>query len=266
MDNGNSMAPGGLPAPIHGNRSQDSKAAPKGPPCYVAIHGTFCERTPMQRSFPATCLRALLAALSLTASAASGAPTVTTPQDPRDVARVPGRDEKPRVVFPEEEGWFLVERQADARVATATFQAAAPRGHPPVDLATVTVLRDIWNADLEKAQHQFGRQLSAECEGVRARLLRQDSTTVRRRLVHWDCGTGEHPFTAIQLLLQGRDDLFSVELFSRDGQLSDGLLVRWSDWLWEVEPCLDPGQGTPCPPDNWDRLGAPAPPPSGGRP
>ena len=220
----------------------------------------------MFRHHRAACLPALLALLALLAHPARTAPTVTTPQDPRGVARVPGREEKPRVVFPEEEGWFLVERQADARVATSTFQATAPRGTPPVDLATVTILRDIWNADLEKAQHQFGRQLSAECEGVRARLLRQDSTHVRRRLVHWSCEGGEHPFTALQLLLQGRDDVFSVELFSREGLLSEGLLVRWSDWLWEVEPCLDKGAGKPCPPDNWDRLAGAAPPPDGTTP
>ncbi len=206
-------------------------------------------RMDLRRGLTSLVLMAILAPLL------SAAPVVTTPQDPRNVARVPGREEKPRVVFPEEEGWFLLDRQADARVSTATFQATAPRGNPPVDLATVTILRDIWNADLEKAQHQFGRQLSAECEGVRARLLRQDSTAFRRRLVHWSCEQGEHPFTALQLLLQGRDDLFSVELFSRQGLLSEGLLVRWSDWLWEVEPCLDKGAGIPCPPDNWDRLG-----------
>jgi len=220
----------------------------------------------MLRCLRAAGVPALLTVLALLAPAARTAPTVTTPQDPRDVARVPGRDEKPRVVFPEEEGWFLLERQADARVATATFQATAPRGQPPVDLATVTVLRDIWNADLEKAQHQFGRQLSAECEGVRAHLLRQDSTHVRRRLVHWSCESGEHPFTALQLLLQGRDDLFSVEVFSREGLLSEGLLVRWGDWLWDVGPCLDKGAGPPCPPDNWDRLAAPVAPPAAGRP
>jgi len=95
------------------------------------------------------------------------------------------------VVFPEEEAWFQVETRTQERVVTATFEAAAPRGTLPVDMATVTILRDIWNADLEKAQHQFGRQLSAECEGVVAHLLRQDSTSVQRRLVHWSCEQGE---------------------------------------------------------------------------
>ncbi|MFA7330731.1 MAG: hypothetical protein WC326_06615 [Candidatus Delongbacteria bacterium] len=196
----------------------------------------------------------LLLALAALSASALAAPLTPTPQEARDVRRVPGREERPRLQFPAAEAWSLVETQADPGVETRSFVPARPLGEPPVDLATVTVLHDLWNADLARTQHLFGRQLSTDCPGVRATLLRQDTTDVRRRLVLWTCPDADPPFSSLQLLLQGRDDLFSVELFSRSGLLSDGLQVRWSDWLWNAGLCLHKGQGEPCPPDNWDRL------------
>lgn len=193
----------------------------------------------------------ILAAL---AAQAGAAPTLPVTQPAREARRVPDRDERPSLVFPGEEAWSLVEIQADKGVETRTFAPARPQGQIPVDLATVTILHDLWDADLERAQHQFGRQLSADCEGVRARLLKADSTGLRRRLVYWSCEKGPAPFSALQLILQGRDNLYSVELFCQGGLLSEGLQVRWMDWLWEIEPCLRKGEGEPCPPENWDRL------------
>lgn len=195
----------------------------------------------------------LLAGLGATSLAA---PVTTTLQPDKTVRRVPGREERPLIRFPADEGWNLLESQSGKGVETRSYSPATSPSGPGVDLATITILHDLWNANLEKAQHLFGKQLSADCEGVRARLLRADSTAVPKRLLLWTCESAQPPFSALQLLMQGRDDLFSVELFSQGGILSEGQQVRWADWLWEIDTCLRKGTGVPCPPDNWDRLNA----------
>ena len=190
-------------------------------------------------------------------AAAVAAPLHPQSQRARDAARVPGREQRPVLAFPAAEGWTLQEKNAGEKVVTRTFQPARPGASPGepgaspgFDMATATVMRGIWNADLEKAQHVYGRKLSAECEGVRATLWLADSGGQGRRLVLWKCEQAQPPFAALQLLLQGRDDLFSVELYSRSGIPADGVLVRWAEWLKDVRLCE---RGQACPEGLWDR-------------
>jgi len=204
-------------------------------------------------------------------AAAVAAPLHPQSQRARDAARVPGREQRPVLAFPAAEGWTLQEKNAGEKVVTRTFQPARPGAAPDepgaspgepgastgepgaspgFDMATATVMRGIWNADLEKAQHVYGRKLSAECEGVRATLWLADSGGQGRRLVLWKCEQAQPPFAALQLLLQGRDDLFSVELYSRSGIPADGVLVRWAEWLKDVRLCE---RGQACPEGLWDR-------------
>ena len=188
-----------------------------------------------------------------TLRAAMAAPVNPAPQDARDARRVPGRAESPALVFPAQEVWSRIETHADERVVTRTYQPALPAGTPGIDFATVTTLRGIWHADLSRAQHLFGQRLSAECPGVRASLWLADSSGLGRRLVAWKCEQGDPPFAVLQLLLQGRDDLFSIELYARSGVPGEGLLVRWAEWLKQVTLC-DRGPGAPpCPDGNGDQ-------------
>lgn len=167
-------------------------------------------------------------------------------QAARDVRRVEGRDEILPLAFPQEEAWHFVERHADSHVATRTYLRQDSLG-PGFDFATASTMRDLWDADLEKVQHLFGRKLSGECPDVRARLWLADSLG-RRRVVEYACPGAQPPFTVLQLLLQGRDDLFTVELYNRRSLATQGQLVRWTEWLKEIRPCrTEQGGQNPCP-------------------
>jgi len=170
------------------------------------------------------------------------------PQRARDARRVENRDEKPVFRFPEDEPWRFLERQADAHVVTRSYAREDSLAGPGFDFATVTTMRDLWNADLERVQHLFGRKLSSDCPDVRARLWMADSLIAPRRLVLYTCAGAQPPFSVLQLLLQGRDDLFTVELYSRHGMATEGQVVRWAEWLKEIHLCrTEKGGQDPCP-------------------
>jgi len=173
-------------------------------------------------------------------------------QDPRAVERVPGRDEIPVLTFPAAEGWRRVDQHADEHMLSRSFAPDSAAGEPAIDFATVTQMRGIWDADLEKAQHVFGRKLSLDCPDLRARLWFADSSSTRRRLVAWTCPGAEPPFAALQLFVQGRDDLFSIELYSRRGMPGEGQLVRWAEWLKDLR-LAERRPGAPVPAGDWER-------------
>lgn len=169
------------------------------------------------------------------------------PQRARDAVRVAGRDERLLVSFPETEAWHDLGNQADAHVFTRSYARTDSLTGPGFDFATVSTMRDLWNADLEQVQHLFGRKLSAECPDVRAKLWMADSLA-GRRLVLYTCAGAQPPFTVLQLLQQGRDDLFTVELYSRQGMATEGQVVRWTEWLKDITLCrTEKGGQPPCP-------------------
>ncbi len=189
-----------------------------------------------------------LAALVLAMAGGHAATLTPEPQAARDVQRVEGRDERLVLAFPQAESWSFLERHADAQVATRSFVRQDSLA-PGFDFATASTMRNLWNADLEKVQHLFGHKLSAECPDVRARLWLADSLG-GRRVVEYACPGAKPPFTVLQLLKQGRDDLFTVELYSRRGLAAAGQLVRWAEWLKEIQLCrTEKGGQPPCPDD-----------------
>jgi hypothetical protein len=168
------------------------------------------------------------------------------------VARVTSRQARPILVFPAEEAWTLAEHHAEPRLMTRSFVAGQPAGEPGVDFATITLMRGIWEADFDRVQRLFGQKLGAECAEPQASQWFDTMDPIPRRLIVWTCPSADPPFAILQLLIQGPDDLFSVELYSRSGLPAEGLLVRWAEWLKEIALCDRGAGGAPCPPGNWD--------------
>lgn len=198
----------------------------------------------------------LLCALLLCAGWLAAAPLNPVRPGPGEaVQRVPDRRERIDLVFPPGEEWVQVDHEAADRVETRTFEARRPSGDPALRVATLTVFHDLWDVDLEQAQHQFGRQAAQDCEGLRATLWSGGEDGADRRIVFYGCGDeGQEHWVALQLLLQGRDNFYALEVSCPDGRPLEGTLVRWTEFLKDVEPCLLDDERDPCP-DNgiWSR-------------
>lgn len=206
--------------------------------------------------FPSTRPSAVLLTTALLCGLLAAAPVEPVrPAPGTPVRRVPDRRERIDLVFPAGEGWTQVSHAAEDGIETRGFVAEDLAGGGVLREASVTVLHGLWDVDLEKAQHRFGHQMSGDCEGVHARLWSDDPGPPARRIVLYTCGEeGAEEWTALQLLLQGPDNFYAVEVATDSGRPKDGQLVRWAEIFRDVSPCLLDGDRVPCPEDGiWPR-------------
>jgi hypothetical protein len=191
-------------------------------------------------------MRTLLLLIALPLFAAPISPQA---EEGAHVRRVPDRHERIDLVFSPAEEWHELSHETNAYVETRRFISDAPTGDPAMAEATVTIFHDLWDFDMEQAQHLFGKQISADCEGLKAQLLFEDANPPRR-LLHYRCES-ESPFSMLQLMLQGRDHFFTVELLANDGLMPEGQALVWVEWLKAIRPCTFEDPEKPCPDGIW---------------
>ena len=191
-------------------------------------------------------MRVLLLLLTLPLFAA---PTIPLPEESPHVRRVPDRHERIDLVFPAEEEWRQVSHESNNYVETRRFESDRPFGDPPAGEANITVFHDLWDFDMERAQHMFAQQVAEDCDGLKAQLIFED-VNPSRRLLQYTCD-GEAPFSMLQLMLQGRDHFFTVEIIADAGLMPEGESLRWIEFLKDVQPCIFEDPANPCPNQIW---------------
>jgi hypothetical protein len=181
------------------------------------------------------------------------APVNPEPYDTRHhVDRVAVRTERIDIIFPEAENWNEVERDGSGKVEVHSFEADQELDDLPFEFASVTVFHDIWDADIDEALKIFHKRISIDCENINKEIWFSDDGELKRRIVMYQCVDAGGEYSAMQLLLQGIDNFYAIELYNESGLVEHGKLVRWTEFLKNIKPCFldrDPH----CPNGIWTR-------------
>lgn len=169
----------------------------------------------------------------------------------RQALRVEDRRERIDLQFPPEQQWAQVDHQARGGVESRVFETAERKLTGGLDLATITIIHHTWDANLDMMQKMFRQQIFAECIGIEGDVWHASEDSPRSRVVVYTCEESTPPFSALQLLMQGQDHFFCVELYSTDELLPEGQLVRWAEFLKGIRPCLLDDPENLCPSTIW---------------
>jgi len=183
------------------------------------------------------------------------------------VRRVTARHERIDLVWPENQCWTQVEHEAENFVESRRFERDNPGGEAGFEIAVITVYHDLWDADMDEARRLFTRRWSEDCPGLGSESWFEEQEPRPRVVLVHRCAEEDEPAaaaddvrieggtaggTVLQLLLQGRDHFFMVELFSTGGFPPQGVLVRWVEFLKDVQPCIFEDPERPCPDLIWN--------------
>lgn len=205
----------------------------------------------------------LLAVLSLTVSSLAGPDAALDPIriDPRspdpkeEVQRVAGREERIDLVFPAGEKWVELQRETNpaTRVELIELRRTPDELDRWADHAEVVVFHSGWNTAIGKVQEAFLAALKADCPGTTARdWLREDLDAPRRVTVYTCPEAGPSGTRAVvQLMLQGSDNFYGVNIYLSGDTPSEGILVKWVEFLKTIRPCVFGARLVPCPEGLW---------------
>ena len=205
----------------------------------------------------------LLAALAL-AGMALAEPDATrdpiriepTSPDPKEIVqRVPGREERIDLVFPAEEKWVEQQRETnpETRVELIELRRTPDELDRWADHAEVVVFHSGWNTSISRVQDAFLAALKADCPATSAKdWLREDLDAPRRITVYTCPEAGPSGTRAVvQLMLQGSDNFYGVNIYLSGETPSEGILVKWVEFLKTIRPCVFGGRLVPCPEGLW---------------
>lgn len=197
-----------------------------------------------------------LLVLALYAGAQQPIPIEPRAPDPREpVQRVPDRRERIDLVFPAEENWVELSRgtNPDTRVELIELGRTPDELDRWADHAEVFVFHSSWRTDLAAARETFLAALVQDCPGATARDWLREDLDAPRRLVVYTCPEAGTSGTraVVQLLLQGADNFYAVNLYLSGSEPSEGILVKWIERLKEVRACVFGGRLVPCPEGLW---------------
>ncbi len=171
------------------------------------------------------------------------------------VQRVPDRSERIDFVLDPRENWELLNHESHPGepIEVIEFGRAVDAYDNHTESVELFVFHNSWRTDLDAAEGVFFQALEASCPGTqRKHWLREDLDTPRRVTVFRKPAGSECENSAIvQLLLQGADNFYSVNLYLA-GEVPDGLIVKWVHRLQEVQPCIFDHRRRPCPEGIWD--------------
>ncbi|MCA9783256.1 MAG: hypothetical protein KDC10_07815 [Calditrichaeota bacterium] len=212
-------------------------------------------------SLLALCLSALVAGAE--SPVLDPTPVNPSPHDSREaVRRVPDRIERIDLAFPETEGWTVVNRDAnqDTHVELIELGRTQDELDRWADAAEVFVFHSSWRTDISRARAHFLDTLREQCPGASATDWLREDLDAPRRITVYDCPSDNPVDTraVVQLMLQGMDNFYSVNIYLSGSEPSQGILIKWVEFLKEVRPCVFGGRVLPCQDGLWDsgRLGS----------
>jgi hypothetical protein len=202
------------------------------------------------------CLALWVARSSAQNPAPSPIPLEPRGPDPHEtVQRVPDRKERIDLVLPAGENWRELSRQTnpDTRVELIELQRTPDEQDRWADHAEVFVFHSSWRTDLGKAQDTFLKALELDCPGATARDWLREDLDAPRRVTVYTCpeAGGSGTRAVVQLLLQGSDNFYAVNIYLSGEAPSEGILVKWVERLKEIRPCVFGGRLVPCPEGLW---------------
>ncbi len=184
----------------------------------------------------------LLLLVSLSCLRADPLETLVVPQSK---SRVPDRSERIDIVWPSDQGWTETGRETQDHVQTISFVSETEFSH-----ADITTFYGMWDADYDKARRLFVGKVRQECDSLHVQPWVQTNEGVRRTIQVYECHS-DQPYCLIQLLLQGVDNFYAVEVYHPRGIAHEGQLLPWIELFKDVNPCYQGGENSPCNSEIW---------------
>ena len=164
---------------------------------------------------------------------------------PESAERVPDRSERIDIVWPQDQGWVETGRETQDRVQTISFVSSGEFSN-----ADVTVFYGMWDANHDKARQLFVSKVRQECDSLFVRPWFETQDELARTIQVYECHS-DQPYGLVQLLLQGLDNFYAVELYHPQGLIDEGQLLPWIEFFKEVDLCYQGSKQKPCRSELW---------------